>query len=519
MKKLPIGIQSFTDLRTNGYLYVDKTPVISRMIESGKAFFLSRPRRFGKSLLISTLEAIFKGESVLFEGLYIYDKRDWTHQHPVIRIDWTAIKHTTPEEIEQDMSAFLKSIAQTHGITLSREYASSRFDELITLLHRKTGEKVVVLIDEYDVPVLDAINRPSEEVSEIRQSLYAFYRVLKATDEHLQFVFLTGVSKFAGVSVFSALNNLNDITLNDKYASICGYTQQELETYFPEYIREVAEYTGMNTEDLADNIRTWYNGYSWDGKTTMYNPFSTLMFFENRQFGAYWFRTGTPTFLIHILKKRNRMEPILHSIRVGENIFDIYDPADIGEIPLLFQAGYLTIKQKELIHGVPQYTLAVPNSEVNESLLKHLLNAYTDYPFGKEDDLKNTMLHQIQSYNAEGLARSLRIMLAHVPYELQVKNEAYYHSIFLLWMKLLGFDIQGEVMTNIGRIDAVWHQPGLTVVAEIKYHTTTSLSSLLRSAIAQIRKQRYYEPYMDRKVILLAVAFTGKDVGCRMVSL
>ncbi|MDR0687487.1 MAG: AAA family ATPase, partial [Prevotellaceae bacterium] len=242
MKKLPIGIQSFTSIREEGYLYVDKTADIYRMVSSGKVYFLSRPRRFGKSLLISTLEALFRGRKNLFEGLYIYDKWDWTKQHPVIRIDWTLISHATPEAIEIRLSGYLRSIAKSSGITLTEQYdASDCFAELIQLLHEKTGEKVVVLIDEYDVPILDVMGKTREELKAIQEKLHAIYKVLKGSDDHLQFVFLTGVSKFAGLSIFSALNNLKDITLDERYATICGYTQQELENDFSEYLAETAK--------------------------------------------------------------------------------------------------------------------------------------------------------------------------------------------------------------------------------------------------------------------------------------
>jgi hypothetical protein len=343
--------------------------------------------------------------------------------------------------------------------------------------------------------------------------------VLKAADEHLRFVFLTGVSKFSGVSIFSALNNLNDITLDDKYASICGYTQPELENYFADYIDDVAQRVDMSREELLTEIRVSYDGYSWDGKTPVYNPFSTLMFFDKKRFANYWFRTGTPTFLIELLKKRNQVATILNPIYIDENAFDSYDPANISEIPLLFQTGYLTIKQLELIYGRAKYTLGVPNSEVNDSLLRHLLSAYSEYPADQVATLKDTMQRQIHTCDVSGFEQSLRSMLANIPYNLHIPSEAYYHSLLLLWLKMLGFDVQGEVLTNIGRIDAVWHQPELTVVAEIKYHAKKKLDTLLNEATEQISDRKYYEKYLDHPVILMAVAFSGREVGCRIKKL
>jgi hypothetical protein len=516
MKALPIGIQSFANLRERDYLYVDKTKDIHRLITTGDVYFLSRPRRFGKSLLVSTLEAVFKGSKELFEGLYIYDHWDWSQQHPVVRLDWSVIKHASAEELERGLLGFINKIAANHQLRLTMEYATERFDELLGELHRQTGRKVVVLVDEYDMPILEKLNAPSE-IDAIQDYLQSFYKALKASGEHLRFVFLTGVSKFAGVSLFSGLNNLRDISLSDEFAVICGYTQQELEHYFSEHICRLAEKYALTNEALLEEIRTWYNGYSWDGRTPVYNPFSTLLLFTENEFVNYWFRTGTPTFLIDILKKRNQLKPILEPVTVGAHIFDSFDPVYIDELPLLFQTGYLTIKSKTFISGRPQYTLGIPNSEVNESLLVYLLNAYSAYPVSRTEDLKARMQRQICSNDASGLEQSLREMLAHIPYPLHVKNEAYYHSLFLLWVKMLGFDIQGEIMTNTGRIDAVWHLPGLTVVAEVKYHTQKSVDSLLEDAMQQIRDKRYYEPYLDRTVALLGVACTGKDVGCRMV--
>ncbi|MDR2086931.1 MAG: AAA family ATPase, partial [Dysgonamonadaceae bacterium] len=309
MKQLPIGIQSFEKLRTSDLLYVDKTEIIHRLISTGNIYFLSRPRRFGKSLLISTMEALFKGKKELFEGLYIYDKWDWSQQYPVIRIDWTQLDHSTPGKIETNMIGYLKEIAQNYQVTLSAQTAPDCLRELITLLYKTTGQRVVVLIDEYDKPITSHLFNPLLDAT--RTAVHNLYQVIKGADEYLRFVFLTGVSKFSGMSIFSALNNLNDITLHWNYVAICGYTQEELEHYFADYIDEVAEYKDMSKNELLEEIKKWYNGYSWDGKTPVYNPFSTLLFFNNKEFDNYWFRTGTPTFLIELLKKRNQLIPIL----------------------------------------------------------------------------------------------------------------------------------------------------------------------------------------------------------------
>jgi hypothetical protein len=518
MKKLPIGIQSFEDLRSNDYLYVDKTEPIYRLITSGKIYFLSRPRRFGKSLLVSTLKELFEGNKPLFEGLYIHDKWDWTRKHPVIRIDWIVISHATPEEIEISMTGYLQSLAGKNGVTLTGRYAADCFAELIRLLHEKTGEKTVVLVDEYDVPILDVMNKSREELNAVREKLHTIYKVLKGSDDHLQFAFFTGVSKFAGVSIFSALNNLNDITLHSTYAALCGYTQQELESYFAEYIDNMAQSLNTTGDELLSEIRKWYNGYSWDGETTVYNPFSTLLLFDKKEFANYWFRTGTPTFLIELIQKGNRLGQILNPTAVPSNLFDSYDPARIEEIPLLFQTGYLTIRKKELICFRPQYTLGFPNMEVDEALTEHLLSAYTGYPVYQIDGLHERMRQQLRSHDVSGLEQCLREMIAGIPYMETVKTEAWYHSAMLLWLRLLGFELIGEMPTHIGRIDAVWFFPGHVIVVEVKSRPEKgNISKLLDAALSQIREKRYYERFMgEQQVSLLGVVFAGKEIGCRM---
>ncbi|MDR1610591.1 MAG: ATP-binding protein [Candidatus Symbiothrix sp.] len=517
MKKLPIGIQTFSELRTKGYLYIDKTEDIHRMITSGKPFFLSRPRRFGKSLLVSTLEEIFKGNKPLFEGLYIYDHWDWTQQHPVIRLDFGGRSNKSAEILNLSLTKFVEAVAKEYGVSLTEAPLSDKFSELIEKLHVSTGKQVVVLIDEYDKPIIDNLSAP-EVMEENKRILHDFYQRLKAADEHLRFIFLTGVSKFAGVSIFSGLNNLNDITLDERYASMCGYTQRELETNFVEYIDDVAQYMNTDKEKLLDDIRFWYNGYSWDGRTPVYNPFSTLLFFDKRQFDNYWFRTGTPTFLIETLMKRNQLKPILEPVITDSSIFESFNPVRISEIPLLFQTGYLTVKDKDFRSAPPQYILGIPNNEVKESLLKHLLSAYSYYPLESAQELRQRMQQQLLVGNAAGLEQSLREMLAYIPYPLHIGREAYYHSLMLLWLKLLGFDITGEVTSNIGSIDAVWKFSGHTIVAEVKCQVKKGrISTLLTKAIRQIEEKRYCERFMNEpKVSLLAVVFAEKEIGCRM---
>jgi hypothetical protein len=463
------------------------------------------------------MEALFKGQKELFEGLYIYDKWDWSQQYPVIKIDWTNIAHSTLEEMEADLIHYLKKIAWDYQVTLTAESVPGCFRDLIKTLHYQTGKKVVVLIDEYDKPITSHLFDP--QLTKIQTAVHDFYQIIKGSDEYLRFVFMTGVSKFSGLSVFSALNNLDDITLQEPYAAVCGYTQEELESNFSGYITDAAEYLKMTREKIMERIRYWYNGYTWDGKTAIYNPYSTMKFFNIKTFDDYWFETGTPTFLLEILQRRNRADAVLEPIVVESSVFKGYNPPDIGEVPLLFQTGYLTIKHKELIEGVPSYTLDVPNSEVNKGFMTHLLEVYGKYSSIESiDNLRITMARQITEGDEPGFAVSLEAMIATVPYQLHIRKEAYYHTIMLIWMRLLGFKIHGEMSNSFGRADAVWEQPGVTVVAEIKYHAKNRISSLLKKAIAQIHERRYYNRYAG-KVILLGIAFSGKNVGCRMEEL
>jgi hypothetical protein len=514
MKKLPLGKQSFEKLRTTDCVYVDKTEIIHRIISDGSVYFLSRPRRFGKSLLISTLDTLFRGRKELFEGLYIYDKWDWSQQYPVIRIDWTQIDHSTPEKMEINMIEYLKEIAQNYQLTLESQSASGCFRKLISALRDKTGQKAVILIDEYDKPVTSHLF--DSHLEAVRIAVHDFYQIMKGADDNIQFIFITGVSKFSGLSVFSALNNLADITLDEQFASICGYTQEELESNFSDYINAASEYLEVTREKVLEGIRHWYNGYTWDGKISVYNPYSTMNFFRNKELIDYWFATGTPTFLIDIIQRRNNPGiMIMENTVVDNNVFKGYNPPEISEIPLLFQTGYLTVKHKERVDMIPRYTLGVPNMEVNNAFLTCLLEAYGKYQSYEIDRLRQTMEEQIIACDEAGFARSLEAMVATVPYEIHKTNEAYYHLMMLIWMRLLGFKIHGEISNNLGRVDAVWEQPGVTVVAEIKYHAKKKINKLLNEAMKQIRDRRYYNRYLG-KVILLGIAFSGKNTGCRM---
>ncbi|MDR1195922.1 MAG: ATP-binding protein [Endomicrobium sp.] len=517
MKSLPIGIQSFSKLIKENKIYVDKTKYVYELVKNGNVFFLSRPRRFGKSLLISTFEELFNGNKNLFEGLYIYDKWNWEEKYPVIRLDFAELKYSSGQELNASIEKFLDTAANNAGISLERNadgLIPMKFAELIKKLHKAYGSQVVILIDEYDKPVTDNLSN-KEVMAANKRILHDFYQVIKATDEHLKFVFLTGVSKFSGLSVFSALNSINDITVDERYSTICGYTQEELEEHFKDYITALSQKLNLTYKESVAAIKDWYNGYSWDGKISVYNPFSTLMLFDKKRFANYWFRTGTPTFLLDLIRQHNRPQNFLGELTASDSSFESYNPDNLNEIPLLFQTGYLTVKSiKSSIEGV-EYTLNFPDREVKDSFLQCLLSNYTAYPQESMPELFKELSVKFQNADSKGLEDNLTALLAHIPYQLITESEKYYHSIFLIWLKTLGFDIQGEISTNRGRIDAVLKQNDYAVITEIKYSTEKALEEMLESALKQIDDKKYYEAYLEKKVILLAIAFNGKDVKCK----
>ncbi|MDR0230823.1 MAG: ATP-binding protein [Dysgonamonadaceae bacterium] len=515
MKKLPIGIQDFERLRTEEFLYVDKTKYIYDLLHSGSYYFLSRPRRFGKSLLLSTLKALFEGKKDLFKGLYIHDKHDWM-PHPVIHFSWGNIEHSTAESMEISTANRFDTLAEEYDITLTNIYASQKFDELIKKIYKKTGKKVVVLVDEYDMPILDALDN-SKVLEEIRGKSQGIYKILKDSGEYIRFVLLTGVSKFSKVSIFSGLNNLNDITLDKKYAGICGYTQEELETSFSEHIAHFSEIEKTDKKQIIDSIKKWYNGYSWDGETMVYNPFSTLLLFDKNQFSNFWFSTGTPTFLINLIKEQRAEKNLLEPITIPMSNFESADPVNMDVASLLFQTGYLTVKSitKNMFSDMPDYTLGIPNNEVQDSIMAHLFASYAGHSLSDATQIRDKVKKQLLEGDERGFAQSLRETFAHIPYQLHIKQERYYHSILLIWLKMLGFETYGEVSTDKGRIDAVWTWRDHAFVMEIKQTNEKNAASPLQEAMNQIKEKRYYDRYDGYKITLVAVAFTHKEIECK----
>lgn len=518
MKQLPIGIQTFAHIIQDNCVYVDKTQAIAELIRSGRYYFLSRPRRFGKSLLLSTLKAIFAGQQALFQGLWIYDRIAWK-THPVVHLDLSLIPRDTPEHLKTGLWNFLTTVAAQHQLELRPQEYNAAFAELLVKLAEKYQTTVAVLIDEYDKPIVDHIeNLPVAQQN--RDILKYFYEILKGSDPYLRFVFLTGVSKFSRVSVFSGLNNLQDITLAPQFGTLLGYTQAELEHYFADYLEQFCQQEQISRETLLADIREWYNGYSWNGVDRVYNPFSILNLFAQKRFRNYWFATGTPTFLIKLIKTINIDVAEFEQKEVPEVVFESYDLPDLNVFALLLQTGYLTISRVEKKRSFLQYTLNYPNLEVKEAFLTYLFESFSNHRLDQIQTSARTLQEALQHENLEDFMNIMRGMFAKIPYTLHIPQEAYYHSLFYMIAALMGVEIDLEVLTDKGRIDGVLEFADKIYVIEFKYGKAGSaMEALTEAAIRQIQAKKYAERFRNdaRPRLLLGVGFSEKELGYQLV--
>ncbi|MCK4762764.1 MAG: AAA family ATPase [Candidatus Aminicenantes bacterium] len=470
MKNLPVGIQTFREMISRNYLYVDKTRDIYNLFATGgKFYFLSRPRRFGKSLLVSTLKEIFSGSRELFKGLWIYDKIEW-ESHPVIHIDFLGLNYKTKDELNDTLNYLIDQNARTHKVDLREKGYDKRFRELIIKLSQ--DNKVVVLVDEYDKPIIDFVDKPGI-ASAHRDILKTFYSILKGLDEYLRFVFITGVSKFSKVSVFSDLNNLFDITIDESYATMLGYTQEELLKYFSRRIEELTKVENCSREELIEDIKRWYNGYSWDGKNFVYNPFSVLNFFQKQKFGNYWFESGTPSLLVKLIKKHNIDVKTFERHKTGEAVFSSFEIDRLHVVSLLFQTGYLTIKEVEHTGRHKRlYTLSYPNIEVKEAFLEYLLGDFSARFADEITMIVEQLKESLERGEEEGFFEVMRSLFARIPYDMFVGDrEGYYQTVIYLVLMLIGVSIRTEVETNLGRLDAVVETGNFIYVMEFKLGT------------------------------------------------
>jgi predicted DNA-binding ribbon-helix-helix protein len=495
-QQLPIGIQTFAKIREEGMLYIDKTRLIYNIIQEGEVFFLSRPRRFGKSLLISTFKSLFEGQKELFDGLWIADQWDWTQTNPVIYIPFNAFT-LKGHSLATVLVDCMHNAAKEHDIVLNGERHGELFRELIEQLHAKTGRKVVVLIDEYDKPIIDFLNDPSVAQTN-RDVLKSFYGVLKPADPYLRFVLLTGVSKFAKVSIFSDLNNLQDISLHPRFATLLGFTQTEVETHFAEEIEQIAADRNLSTEELLAMIRHWYNGYNFNGKERVYNPFSLLRYFAtgDGQFTNYWFETGTPTFLVNEVKK-HRLFDFTKSL-VSSSTMSSFNYENLNPYSLLFQTGYLTIESYSDEDGL--YTLTYPNEEVRRALTESLLMGYRE---AESDEILPTVVAMRNALREGDIAEVvdlLNTVFSTLPYDLwQANNERFYHALVHLTFVLLGTYIQSEMHSSRGRCDALVQTKDTVYAFEFKLDKTA------QEALQQIEDRGYLTPFAQSTKTRMAV--------------
>lgn len=502
----PVQASTFTFRRIieGGFLYIDKTQYLYELVRYGAGtYFLSRPRRFGKSLMVSTLEEIFLGSRELFDGLWI-ENSDYAWQpYPVVRIDFSTHSASSAEELEKWFDYLIAKMARTHGITLHGFDYQSNFENLLEQLSQT--EQVVLLIDEYDKPLIDNLqNLP--EATKIRELLKKFYTVVKAMDRHLRFVFITGISKFSKVGVFSAMNNLDDLTMDPRFATALGITETELRRDFREHITEFAQQEGVAEEVLLEQIQSWYNGYCFVRNCeSLYNPFSTLQLFNKRYFSNYWFETGTPTFLIELLKEQQYDVERLDELRLRELAFSTYEIETLSIIPLLFQTGYLTIKAYEPTRRL--FTLSYPNMEVEDAFLTYLLGAFSERDRSWNEDYLWQLIDALESHQLEQFFDILQVFFANIPYNIQVKHEKYYQTIFYLIFKLIGLRIDVEVHTNVGRIDAVIELADHIYIFEFKVDRSAE------EALAQIHAQEYARKYNlnTRPITLIGANFDSRE--------
>ena len=501
-RRLPIGIQAFGKLRADNSYYVDKTAYICRLLDEGSHYFLSRPRRFGKSLFVDTLKELFEGNESLFEGLYIHDRWDWSVRHPVVRLDFSGGNFKDPGYVEAALMEQLAAAERRAGVVSEYATAPGRFAFLLEALHDRAGQPVAVLVDEYDKPILDALEVPDIARAN-RDFLRGLYAIIKASDAHIRFTFITGVSKFSKVSLFSGLNNLTDITLEPEYSALCGYTDADLDAVF------APELPGLD----RDQIRDWYNGYSWLGDEKVYNPFDILLLFRRRRFAAYWFETGTPTFLVETLCQRHIRSLDLDEMEGSDALLSTFDVDDIATEALLFQTGYLTILDAEDLGGEMLYQLGYPNREVRQSLNRSLLR-YLVKDATRQTANSRRLYRLLEVNDFAGLETLFHAFFASIPYEWYRNNdiaqyEGYYASVFYSYFAGLGLDIRVEDSSSHGRLDMAVLFNGCVYLFEFKVVELASAGA----AMAQLKERRYADKYrgLGQPIYLIAVEFSKDE--------
>lgn len=503
-KIYPIGIQNFEKIRRDGYFYIDKTALVYQMVKTGSYFFLSRPRRFGKSLLVSTLEAYFEGKRELFEGLAIEKlEKDWT-KHPILHIDLNTEKYESLENLENILNDTLYKWEKVYGTEPSETSLPLRFKGIIRRAYEQTGNRVAIFVDEYDKPMLQAIG--NEELQKaFRNTLQAFYGAIKTMDGYIKFAFLTGVTKFGKVSVFSALNNLIDLSMDERYAAICGMTEEEIHDNLEEDLLELAGKQKMSYEEVCRELKACYDGYHFvENSVGIYNPFSVLNTFFKMKFGSYWFETGTPTYLVELLKAHHYDLHCMAHVETDADILNSVDSASTNPIPVIYQSGYLTIKKFDERFGI--YRLGFPNREVEEGFMKFLLPFYANTNKVESPFQILKFVHEVESGDYESFFRRLQSFFADTPYELIRDQELHYQNVLFIVFKLIGFYVKAEYHTSQGRIDLVLQTDEFIYVMEFK------LEGSAEEALRQINEKNYAQPFAadPRKLFKIGINFSSQ---------
>jgi hypothetical protein len=510
MKKLPIGIQSISKILSGrAYSYVDKTAFIKKLLDEGSPhYFIARPRRFGKSLFLSTLEKIFEGDKELFKGLAIYQNGYNWKEYPVIRFDFSRVINRTSEEFEEGLKRAIKKIGLNKEISVDIPTIQEGLDDLVKKLSKANNTKVVVLVDEYDKPIIDRLNDLTVAQGN-RELLKDFFTTLKSLDESLKLTFITGVSKFSQVSIFSGLNNLNDITMDPKYAGIMGYTENELRATFQSHIQTIANERSqkgsvISEESVLDEVRSWYNGYRFSkSDICVYNPFSTLNFMSKKEVAGYWYTTGTPSFLIDQLKNHCKSMISLDGTTAREDeLMDISSLKDIDLEALMYQTGYFTIQDYNPISK--RYHLGLPNEEVRTAFMNSLVKHFTD-----NIDVRSSekFIKALEKYQVSTLFEHIKIGLSSFAYQVFAgAKERTYQAMLLSMLFGMGFDPLSERSTNTGRIDVVLETPKTTYILELK------LNGSSEKALQQIHEKQYFKPYLHKgkQIVIIGANFSSE---------
>ena len=508
-QKLPIGIQSFEKLRTEGYCYIDKTAHIYNMVTEGCYYFLSRPRRFGKSLFLNTLESYFLGKRELFDGLAIADlEHDWT-EYPVLHLDLNTRNYADKSSLIAELNKHLEQWEAKYGDTYRDRSIEERFTQVIRLAYEKTGRQVVILVDEYDKPLLQAIGN-TELQDAYRATLKGFYGALKSMDGCIRFAFLTGVTKFGKVSVFSDLNNLRDLSMLSQYHDICGITERELRAYFDLEVAELASAQNMTIDETYAALRENYDGYHFceEELPGVYNPFSLLNAFANRKIDYYWFETGTPTYLVELLKQHDYVLPDLEREEPDADTLNCVDIASSNPIPVIYQSGYLTIKGYD--PDFELYHLGFPNKEVKQGFLKYLMPYYANTVQGKSGFEISRFVRSLREGDIDGFMERLQSFLSACPYELEPQQERHFQSVMFILTALCGYHVEIESHTNKGRMDMTVKTKDYIYIFEFKFNKSAE------EALQQINEKGYVEPFKSdgRQIVKVGVNFS---TACRNI--